>query len=176
MKSVYQFMCEYIDVIRKVTLHNIELGPYKNVLKYKEEIYKRGDSPLFNDELTKACKRLFEKLADDDVVTQDRKIFDDIGLGAQPYEILAEDIYRKNLVGWTACFTDDYSDEPRYEPVWFDEGTTYQEAVRKTKEQYKGIYYIPDGLRLESKVYKHRKTYVYRGQLITEEEVDYENV
>lgn len=165
--NIAQFMEEYLSIIHKLCESGVEIDPDKtNIINYEEKIKAVG-SPFGNDPVTKACARLYNSLHDNDIFQQDEKILKYLGVIVNPCEILGELRYENELVGYTACFVDDATDRSRYEPVWFPINTPYEEALTQTKKQYRGIYYEPDGLRLEQRREVHRKTYKYHGYLYT---------
>lgn len=168
MKDIIQFMDEYLNVVHRLCESGIKIDPDKQkILDYEEKIKADVGTPFGSDPVTRACARLFESLRDNDICRQDEKIFKYLGVNGNPCEILGKIYCENNLVGYTACFVDDETDRARYEPVWFPVGTSYEKALDQTKKQFAGIYYKPEGLRLEQRRERHTKTYEYHGYLYT---------
>lgn len=168
MQDIIQFMKEYLNIVHKLCESGITIDPDKQkILDYEEKIKADVRTPFGNDPVTRACARLFNSLRDNDISRQDEKILKYLGVNNSPCEILGKFYCENNLIGYTACFIDDETDCARYEPVWFPIGTSYKEALSQTQKQFDGIYYKPEGLRLEQKRERHTKTYEYRGYLYT---------
>lgn len=168
--NIYKFILYYIHVIEVLEERGYSIDDKKRqAINYASEINTRSKSEAqVEDNLYKACLKIYNTLFSDNAVKQDENILEYLGINENPVKVLFEaDLGESHLVGYTACFIDKRSDRARYEMVWFPIETTFEEALLQTTRQYKHCIYTPDGVRLEGRVERHQRSYIYKGYIYT---------
>ncbi len=169
----YEFILNYIHSMEQAIKNGYNVSKDKQkVLRYKNYFNSRSQSKgetIEDKAVEKAAERLYNLLyinADysniKDYIFQDKKILEYWGVQESPIKALGNLKGSDHLIGFTACFTDKFSDKARQEPVRFNSDITESEALILVKKQFDGIYYPPDGLQLINKIYRTRKFYKYR--------------